>query len=86
MVKSGKSFVKIGSRLQIALFFLFYRNLNPPYPFSVHSNFPAYLILHNFLTTHILKPKMFLYLSLTNASYILTTGIYNSYIDFGLQI
>ena len=26
MVKSGKSFVKIGSCLQIALFFLFYRN------------------------------------------------------------
>ena len=30
MVKSGKSFVKIGSRFQIALFFLFYQNFHPP--------------------------------------------------------
>ena len=29
MAKSGKSFVKIGSRFQIALFFLFYRNFHP---------------------------------------------------------
>ena len=28
MVKSGKSFVRIGSRLKIALFFLFYRNFH----------------------------------------------------------
>ena len=40
MVKSGKSFVKIGSRFQIALFFLFYQNFHPP-PLSP----PAYLIL-----------------------------------------
>ena len=30
MVKSGKSFVKIGSRFQIALLFLSYRNFRPP--------------------------------------------------------
>ena len=30
MVKSGKSFVKIESRFQIALFLLFYRNFHPP--------------------------------------------------------
>ena len=32
MVKSGKSFVKIGSRFQIALLFLSYRNFRPPPP------------------------------------------------------
>ena len=36
MVKSGKSFAKIGSRLQMAFFFLFYRNFQSPLP-------PAYL-------------------------------------------
>ena len=30
MVKSGKSFVKIESHFQIALFLLFYRNFHPP--------------------------------------------------------
>ena len=32
MVKSGKSFVKIESRFQIALSFLFYWNFQPPAP------------------------------------------------------
>ena len=32
MVKSGKSFVKIEYCLQKALFFLFYRNFQPPLP------------------------------------------------------
>ena len=32
MLKSGKSFAKIGSRLQMAFFFLFYRNFQTPLP------------------------------------------------------
>ena len=39
MLKSGKSFVKIGSRSQIALFILFYRNVQPPPPLA-----PPYLL------------------------------------------
>ena len=46
MIKSSKSFVKIGSSLQIALFFLFCRNFQAPPPAS-----PAYLILPN-VPTH----------------------------------
>ena len=38
MLKSGKSFAKIGSRLQMAFFFLFYRNFQTPLPPP-----PAYL-------------------------------------------
>ena len=48
MVKSGKSFVKIGSSFQIALFFLFNRNFQPPPP--------AYLILPNVPTHRLLGP------------------------------
>ena len=49
MVKSGKSFVKIGSRLQITLFFLLYRNFQPPH--HPHSPTPAaYFILPNIPT------------------------------------
>ena len=39
MVKSGKSFVEIGSRFQIALFFLFYRNFQSLPP--TYSELPA---------------------------------------------
>ena len=35
MVKSGKSFVKIESRFQIALFFLFYQTLRSLPPFRL---------------------------------------------------
>ena len=45
MVKSGKSFVKIESRLQIALFFLIYRNFQPLSPPAYPP--PVYLILPN---------------------------------------
>ena len=46
MVKSGKPFVEIGPRLEIALFlFLFYRNFQPP-P-TAYSDLPTYLILPN---------------------------------------
>ena len=48
MVKSGKSFVKIGSCLQIAFFFLFYRNFYPPsFPHPRLFRPAAYLILTN---------------------------------------
>ena len=51
MVKSDnhKSFVKIGSRLQIGLFFLFYQNFQPTRPFipTAPTPPPAYLILPN---------------------------------------
>ena len=48
MVKSVKSFVKIGSRFQIALLFLFYRNFYaPPATYSYSPPPPAYLILPN---------------------------------------
>ena len=48
MVKSGKSFVKIGSCLQIAFFFLFYRNFYPPsFPHPSLFRPAAYLILTN---------------------------------------
>ena len=50
MVKSGELFVKIGSRLQIALFFLFYWNVQP----LVYSDFPVYLILPNVPTPRFL--------------------------------
>ena len=50
MVKSGELFVKIGSRLQIALFFLFYWNVQP----LVYSDFPVYLILPNVPTSRFL--------------------------------
>ena len=46
MEKLGKSFVKIGSRLQIAFFYFFEISCPPP----VYSEPPAYLILPNFLT------------------------------------
>ena len=52
MVKSGELFVKIGSRLQIALFFLFYWNVQP----LVYSDFPVYLILPNVPTPRFLGP------------------------------
>ena len=59
ILKSGKSFVKIESYLQIALFFFFYWNLKLPPPWPVHppSLFqpPAYLILPNLPTPH---PKL----------------------------
>ena len=51
MVKSCKSFVKIGSRFQIALFFLFYQNFQPPPP--------AYLILRNVPTPRLLGPPVY---------------------------
>ena len=37
---------KIGSRLQIALFFLFYEHFQPPSPIRFFDS-PPYLILHN---------------------------------------
>ena len=54
MVKSGELFVKIGSRLQIALFFLFYWNVQP----LVYSDFPVYLILPNVPTPRFLGPPL----------------------------
>ena len=55
MVKSGTSFLKAGSGLQIALFY-FIEISNPP----VDSEPPTYLILPNFPTTlllpHLLGP------------------------------
>ena len=48
MVKSVKSFVKIGSRLQIALVFCFIEISNP--------SPPAYLILPNVPTPRLLGP------------------------------
>ena len=56
MIKSGKSFVKIGSRLQIAPFHLFlfypYFQPNPPLAYSDPVPHPprAYFILLNVLT------------------------------------
>ena len=55
MVKSGELFVKIGSRLQIALFFLFYWNVQP----LVYSNLPVYLILPNVPTPRFLGPPVY---------------------------
>ena len=45
MVKSGKSFVKIGSRFQIALLFLSYRNFRPPVCYDPHRTPPPYCLL-----------------------------------------
>ena len=45
MVKFGQSFVKIGSCLQTAPFFLFYRKFHPTpllFDFTERSNPPAY--------------------------------------------
>ena len=47
MVKSGKSFAKIRSCFQIALFFLFYRNFHPLAPSSLIPSPLTYLILPN---------------------------------------
>ena len=49
MVKSGKSFVKIGSCFQIAPFFLFYQNFQPLHPVYSDSSpvLFTYLILPN---------------------------------------
>ena len=52
VVRSVKSFVKIGSRLEIALFFLFYQNLYSPGLFPPLT--PAYLILPNVSTLRLL--------------------------------
>ena len=56
ILKSGTSFVKIGSYFQIALFFLFYQNFKLPSPCLAHppSLFqpPTYLILPNLPTPH----------------------------------
>ena len=52
MVKLGKSFLKAGSGLQIALFY-FIEISNPP----VYSEPPTYLILPNFPTT-LLLPRL----------------------------
>ena len=67
MVKSGKSFAKIGSRFQIALFFLFYRNFqpsSPPLPLPTpraYSDLPIYLILPNtpYPSSHLLGPSFY---------------------------
>ena len=54
MVKSGKSFVKIGSCLQIAFLFLFYRNSQAPRLFRPPS-LPAYLTLPNVPTSPLIR-------------------------------
>ena len=56
MLKSGKSFVKIGSRFQIALFFLFYQNFQTHSPTPRLFRPPAYLVLHNVPILRLLGP------------------------------
>ena len=64
MVKSGKSFAKIGSRLQIALFFLFYQNFQhpttpPPTTPPAYSN-PNFMVLSIEQTISYVKIKCFI--------------------------
>ena len=56
MVKLGKSFVKIGSRFQIALFLLFYQNFRTHFPIPRLFRPPAYLILPNVPILRLLEP------------------------------
>ena len=56
MLKSGKSVVKIGSRFQIALFFLFYQNFQTHSPTPRLFRPPAYLVLHNVPILRLLGP------------------------------
>ena len=62
IVKSGKSFVIIGPRFQIALFFLFYRNFQPLtslIPTLPLSYLSTYLILPNVTTPRLPQPPVY---------------------------